>query len=55
MRDGAPFIDLLDGQERAELLKRYELGVRTGVGAYTRQRVYFTGGEASPFLSGLRQ
>jgi restriction system protein len=31
MRDGAPAIDLLDGQERAELLKRYELGVKTVV------------------------
>ena len=31
IRDGAPAIDLVDGQELAELLKRYELGVRTVV------------------------
>jgi restriction system protein len=29
IRDGAPAIDLIDGQELAELLKRYELGVET--------------------------
>ena len=29
IRDGAPAIDLVDGQELAELLKRYELGVKT--------------------------
>jgi restriction system protein len=29
VRDGAPAIDLVDGQELAELLKRYELGVQT--------------------------
>jgi restriction system protein len=28
-RDGAPPIDLIDGEELCELLKRYELGVRT--------------------------
>jgi restriction system protein len=27
IRDGAPAIDLVDGQELAELLKKYELGV----------------------------
>jgi hypothetical protein len=31
MRDGAPAIDLVDGQELAELLKHYELGVKTVV------------------------
>jgi restriction system protein len=29
IRDGAPAIDLVDGQELAEILKRYELGVKT--------------------------
>ena len=29
VRDGAPAIDLVDGQELADLLKRYELGVQT--------------------------
>ena len=29
VRDGAPAIDLVDGQELAALLKRYELGVQT--------------------------
>ena len=29
IRDGAPAIDLVDGQELAELLKRYTLGVKT--------------------------
>ena len=29
IRDGAPAIDLVDGQELAALLKRYELGVKT--------------------------
>jgi restriction system protein len=29
IRDGPPAIDLVDGQELAELLKRYELGVKT--------------------------
>jgi restriction system protein len=29
VRDGAPAIDLIDGQELADLLKRYELGVQT--------------------------
>ena len=29
IRDGAPAIDLVDGQELAALLKQYELGVRT--------------------------
>jgi restriction system protein len=29
IRDGAPASDLVDGQELAELLKRYELGVQT--------------------------
>lgn len=29
LRDGAPAIDLVDGQELAELLKKYTLGVRT--------------------------
>jgi restriction system protein len=29
IRDGAPAIDLVDGQELAELLKQYELGVKT--------------------------
>jgi restriction system protein len=28
-RDGAPPIDLIDGDRRCELLKRYDLGVRT--------------------------
>ena len=31
IRDGAPAIDLVDGQELAELLKKYTLGVRTVV------------------------
>src|SRR5919109_407579 len=31
IRDGAPVIDLVDGQELAELLKKYTLGVRTVV------------------------
>lgn len=31
IRDGAPAIDLVDRQELAELLKRYELGVKTVV------------------------
>ena len=29
IRDGAPAIDLVDGQELADLLKQYELGVKT--------------------------
>jgi restriction system protein len=29
IRDGAPAIDLVDGQELAELLKKYQLGVKT--------------------------
>ena len=29
MRDGAPAIDLVDGQELADLLKKYDLGVQT--------------------------
>ena len=29
--DGAPPIDLVDGQELGDLLKRYELGVKTVV------------------------
>jgi restriction system protein len=29
IRDGAPAIDLVDGQELADLLKKYELGVKT--------------------------
>jgi len=29
VRDGAPAIDLVDGQELADLLKKYELGVQT--------------------------
>jgi restriction system protein len=29
IRDGAPAIDLVDGQELAALLKQYELGVKT--------------------------
>ena len=29
IRDGAPAIDLVDGQELAELLKKYTLGVKT--------------------------
>ena len=29
VRDGAPAIDLVDGQELANLLKKYELGVQT--------------------------
>lgn len=29
VRDGAPAIDLVDGQELADLLKQYELGVKT--------------------------
>ena len=29
IRDGAPAIDLVDGQELASLLKQYELGVQT--------------------------
>jgi restriction system protein len=28
-RDGAPPIDLIDGDRLCELLKRYDLGVRT--------------------------
>ena len=28
-RDGAPAIDLIDGDQLCDLLKRYELGVRT--------------------------
>src|SRR5215510_6833883 len=31
IRDGAPAIDLVDGQELAELLKKYTLGVQTVV------------------------
>jgi restriction system protein len=31
IRDGAPAIDLVDGQELTDLLKRYELGVKTVV------------------------
>ena len=29
IRDGAPAIDLIDGQELTSLLKQYELGVKT--------------------------
>ena len=29
IRDGVPAIDLVEGQELSELLKRYELGVKT--------------------------
>ncbi|MCZ6775835.1 MAG: hypothetical protein O7D34_05205 [Ignavibacteria bacterium] len=29
IRDGAPAIDLIDGQKLASLLKQYELGVKT--------------------------
>ena len=29
VHDGAPAIDLVDGQELADLLKQYELGVKT--------------------------
>jgi restriction system protein len=29
VRDGAPAIDLVDGQELADLLKRYDLGIQT--------------------------
>ena len=31
VRDGAPAIDLVDGQELANLLKRYELGIQTSM------------------------
>jgi len=30
-RDGVPPIDLIDGEELCELLKRYELGVQTTI------------------------
>lgn len=30
-RDGTPLIDLIDGDRLCELLKRYDLGVRTSV------------------------
>ncbi len=31
VRDGAPAIDLIDGERLCDLLKRYELGVQTKI------------------------
>ncbi|MGE5282392.1 MAG: restriction endonuclease [Chloroflexota bacterium] len=48
-RDGAPPIDLIDGEELCELLKRYELGVRT------TERVVEDIEIVSPFFAELGQ